>query len=208
MRVDANFSDAAAFGDAFVPKEMRERHDLIKPHLRIVPVVHWGFDGLVHVGQIIVNEALEKVTEHAFAGMFRLHFPIFSVIPHSQFEYDDEKAMRANNTSNYRPGLKLEHPKGGAYDINTFVNNMDTTVNGVRKIIPEGSSYNPWAKGAITKEGQVRRLFGSLAMEWGGGWGDPHTNPRSDFYQKDYFDYQHFQPNEFGLHTLVLPEGF
>jgi hypothetical protein len=211
--VDSNLSDDDAIGDDQVPPDLADLHALMRPFLRVVVVFYMGFDGRVHRGQIVVHRRLVNETEILFRAMYVLGFPIQSVIPHSQFGYNDGESMAANNTSNYRPsvfssGNPSEHMRAAAFDINPRVNPMDVTdAHGVRKIDPPGATYDPMALGAITRESTVRRLWTAHRWEWGGNWGDLEANPPTDFFKIGYFDYQHFQLNESRITTLELPPG-
>lgn len=208
--IDSHLSYEQAIGDAVVPPAARELHAKMKPYLRVVPVLYWGFEAQprVHLGQIVVHRDLVNDTNQLFIRMFALRFPIQSVIPESQFGYDDERSMLANNSSNYRPEEDSEHLKASAFDINTFVNPFDVLHDdGTRTIDPPGAHYDPTAKGAIVKEGPVRKLWTSLHYEWGGGWGDPFADPPTDFFKVGFFDYQHFQLDYTRFGSLPLPPG-
>lgn len=212
------FDSWLTFDQAFGRSEDPQRTEglaLMKPHLALVDVLYRGFDEALHFGQIVVNKAIAAETEILFTGMFELGFQIKSVIPQSQFGYDDETSMRANNTSNFRPdrfadGRLSEHFKGAAFDINPFINPMDVlNDDGTRSIIPVGANYDPAALGAIAKASDLRRMWTARNYEWGGNWGDPQADPPADFYQLGYFDYQHMQFNQKKMDTveLSLPKG-
>ena len=208
--VDSAMSREQALGDNVVPMESRDLHQKMKPYLRVVPVVYRGFEEKpkIHIGQIVVHKDLVRDTHKLFARMFAMGFPIKSVIPAAKFAYNDEASMAANNTSNYRPEEGSEHLKGAAFDINPFTNPFDVTRDdGTRTIQPAGASYNPNAKGALTRDGDVRKLWTSLHYEWGGNWGDPNADPPTDFYKVGYFDYQHFQLDYTRYQSLPLPAG-
>ncbi len=211
---DSRLSFEQAYGTSSDPQRAKDLA-LMKPHMALVNVLYRGFDNALHFGQIVVNKAIENETKILFVKMFQLGFPIKSVIPQSQFGYDDETSMQANNTSNFRPdrlgsGNLSEHFKGASFDINTFVNPFDVlNDDGSRTIQPAGASYDPRAKGAIVKDSDLRRMWSARDYEWGGNWGDPQADPPIDFYQIGYFDYQHMQFNQKKMDTvkLSLPEG-
>lgn len=199
--VDSAMTYEQAMGDNVVPQSERSVHATMKPHLRVVPVAYWGLgsngqpDNRIHVGQIVVHKLLVVDTVKVFGKMFRLKFPIHTVIPHSAFGYNDPQSMEANNTSAYRPDSPSEHSRGAAFDINPVQNPFDLSAYNGTPPQPAGAVYNPNAPGTITMNGDVRRYWGSLDWEWGGNWGSPNADPPIDFFRKGYFDWQHFQLN-------------
>lgn len=209
--VDSLVSYDEAMGDSVVPVEARALHARIKPYLRVVVVVYHGYDGRIHIGQIVVHKYIVGKVARLFVEMYRLGFPIKSVIPSSHFGYDDQVSMSANNSSAYRPEEGSEHRTGAAIDLNPFQNPFDITAyNPVRPIEPAGAHYDPNAQGAIVKAGPVRRAFTAEHFEWGGGWGDPNATPPTDFFRTGYFDYMHFQPDYSWYDTFYrdqLPPG-
>ena len=213
LKIDSKMSQSEALGDNVVPVEYKTLHDKMKPYLRVVPVIYRGFDdSCVHIGQIVVHRDLVRDTVKLFVGMYKLNFPIKSVIPAAKFKYVARDSMLANNTTNYRPersgsGTLSEHAKGAAFDINPFTNPfMIFDENGELVFVdPPGATYNPSAKGALYKDSPVRKMWTALDYEWGGNWGDPNADPPTDFFEEGYFDYQHFQLNFRRYDKLPLP---
>jgi len=206
-----------AIGDNVVPPAERANHAAIRPYLRVVPVAYWGLsssgqpDNRVHVGQIVVHQALVTDTVLVFARMFQLKFPIHTVIPHSKFGYNDTLSMAANNSSAYRPDSPSEHTRGAAFDINPVQNPFDLSAYNGTPAQPAGAVYNPSAPGTIIMNGAVRLYWSSLGWEWGGNWGNPDAEPPTDFFRVGYFDYQHFQvgarvPDRYADFNANLPQ--
>ena len=194
--VDSKMSYDQAIGDSVVPADVQDIHAKMKPLLRVLPEVYHGYDGRIHLGQIVVHEYVVGKVNRLFLKMFALGFPIYSVIPESHFGYDDQRSMAANNSSAYRPERDSVHVAGAAIDLNTFTNPFDVTAyDPNRPIQPPGAHYNPAAKGAIVKSGPVRVAWTAEHFEWGGGWGDPAATPPTDYFRTGFFDYQHFQPD-------------
>jgi len=203
--VDSDMSYDEAIADHKVPREFRAQHKLIRPFLRVVPVIYYGYDDKIHQGQIVVHTYIEEGVRRLFKKLFEEKFPIFSVIPASHFGYDDERSMAANNSSAYRPGDQ-EHGYAAAIDLNPFTNPFDRMVDGVRTIEPKGAHYNPHAKGAITHRGVVATFWTSLGGECGCNWGDETAGDQ--FYVKGFFDYQHLQlggKRHERFHAQILP---
>ena len=44
--------------------------------LRLLTVSHWGFDGHVHTGRLVVNKAVAAPLLTVFRRLYELHFPI------------------------------------------------------------------------------------------------------------------------------------
>lgn len=195
--IDSAMTREQALGESVVPSNMHASFKKMEPLLRVVPVVYHGYDHRIHLGQIVVHQELVGDIRGAFYAMFWAGFPVKSVIPESRFGYNDEDSMLANNTSGYRPEKGSEHRRGSAFDINPFDNPMDVTDYSVdppvRTIDPPTAMYDPNAVGAIRADSAVRLYFRDKFYEWGGNWGNPEAEPPSDFFRKDFFDYQHFQ---------------
>jgi peptidoglycan L-alanyl-D-glutamate endopeptidase CwlK len=199
--VDSAMTYEQALGDSVVPAEGQAIHQVMKPHLRVIPVAYWGLgthgsDGRIHVGQIVVHRLLVEDTIRVFTEMFKLKFPIHSVIPQSAFGYNDQLSMAANNSSNYRPESGSEHSRAAAFDLNPVQNPFDRTAyDPSLPVEPAGAVYDPSAPGTITMDSALRRYWTSLNWEWGGNWGNPNADPPTDFFRVGYYDYQHFQLN-------------
>jgi peptidoglycan L-alanyl-D-glutamate endopeptidase CwlK len=213
--IDSNLTYRQAIGDDVVPALYRNLHDQMKPYLRLVAVAYHGYDGRIHLGQLVVHRDLVRDMQAVFCGMFRLGFPIKSVIPESQFGYDDERSMLANNTSGYRPGPRIgshydDHFKAIAVDVNPFTNPFVVTDdNGVTTVDPPGAHYDPAAQGALYKTSAVRLLWHTTGRGygWGGNWGDPQADPPEEFYKVGYFDWQHFYPADAWYDSIPVPPG-
>ncbi len=154
----------------------------IKKDLRLVTVQYYGFDGMLHQGQLVVNVAIENDVKDIFNLIRKLKFPIEKVIPISEYNWSDEMSMRDNNTSafNYRyvSGTKIlsMHAQGLAIDINPLQNPY--VKNG--SCSPEGSSYDIKKRGTFKPQSEIVKAFKEKGWEWGGDW-------------KSLKDYQHFQ---------------
>ena len=163
------------------PVAIRDRQELFT-------VEYLGFDGKVHLGQIVADRELVDDLKSVFRFAREANYPIQSVIPisHTRFRkdgrWDDDLSMEANNTSafNYRKitgGTKLSmHALGRAIDINPMQNPY---IRG-EIVLPPDAKYNPKAPGTLTKDHVVVKAFLKLGWEWGGDW----TTRK---------DYQHFE---------------
>lgn len=148
----------------------------------LLTVLYHSFDNKIHQGQIVIHKDLASDIKMIFILALKEKFPFTSVIPVSQFEWNDGKSMKANNTSgfNYRnaAGSKAlsKHAFGRAVDINPFLNPY--IKNNIS--LPWGSQYNPDKPGTLTPKSPLVKAFLKSGWIWGGNW-------------KTLKDYQHFQ---------------
>lgn len=132
-------------------------------------------------GFIVVDRELEEDVSKLFEIMHFVQFPITSVIPISQFGWDDERSMLANNTSgfNYRTIAGMDrlslHAYGRAIDINPRINPCKKG----DVVSPPGGEYIRTRRGTFTPDSFVVRFLKRRGFIWGGDWKDP-------------FDPQHF----------------
>lgn len=152
--------------------------------LRAVSVTHWGYDGAVHQGRIIVASGEAQNVAAIFGDLYMARFPIQQVVPVDQYGSDDQASMRANNTSGYNcrtvagSSALSNHAFGLAVDINPLHNPY---VKGSSVDPPEG---RPWADRSNRRPGMIYGgdavvdAFSARGWGWGGYWNSP--------------DYQHF----------------
>jgi hypothetical protein len=153
--------------------------------LRAVNVSHWGYDGAVHTGRLVVDGAHAERMVAAFRDIYEARFPVQQIVPVDRYGGDDQASMRANNTSafncRYVAGTTRwsEHAYGRAVDVNPLVNPY---VKGGTVDPPEGALY---ADRSRTDQGMIHagdaavQAFADQGWAWGGYW----SNGK---------DYQHF----------------
>ena len=156
--------------------------------LRIIEMNHWGFDGTVHDGGLLMvhREVADDVVA-AFGEMFAAGFPIRRMELIEEYDGSDDASMAADNTSAFNcrpitgsPGRFSIHSYGKAIDINTVENPY---VNGDTVLPPAGAEYldrDDVRPGMIVKNDPVVKAFKNRGFDWGGGW---HSLK----------DYQHFE---------------
>lgn len=186
-------SPAPPFESSIEPVTLAELGSSWKPDmgcpdpgsLRALDVSHWGYDGAVHVGRIIVAAAHADRMVAVFRDIYTARFPIQSIIPVDAFGADDQASMRANNTSGFNcrtvagTNTLSQHGRGLAIDVNPLVNPY---VKGGTVDPPEGA---PYADRSVTAQGMIRagdavvQAFARQGWSWGGYWS---SGP----------DYQHF----------------
>jgi D-alanyl-D-alanine carboxypeptidase-like protein/Big-like domain-containing protein len=164
--------------------------------LRMVRVNHWGYDGRVDRGALVVRAGEARAVVKVLKAAFAQGFPIRRMRPADHFyaggrrtpSGSDKAAMRAGNTSAFNcrpvtgnPYRISQHSYGNAVDINTRENPYVTS----SRVYPAGSrrylDRSPYRRGMIVAGGVVHRKFQALGWAWGARWGHP--------------DYQHFSSN-------------
>lgn len=154
--------------------------------LRYLNVLHLGYDGNIHQGEIIVNAKVAEEVLKIFRELYDIGYPIEQMKVISYYGGSDTASMEANNTSgfNFRKmtsGEKLsQHAYGLAIDLNPVVNPY--IHSGV--VLPaNGALYVDRSKeelGMIKKDDVVYEIFKRYGWTWGGDWNSPK-------------DYQHFE---------------
>ena len=62
-------------------------------------LTHWGFDGRIRRGELVVHVDDAEGVVGAFRALFDARFPIEQVRLVDDFGGDDDRSMAANNTS-------------------------------------------------------------------------------------------------------------
>jgi hypothetical protein len=146
--------------------------------LRVLTVTHWGFDGRVHTGQLIVNQDAAPKLAQVFRRLYELRFPIrelrLKVVygPHSPADssggFDCRQAVPSPCTGGKGTGHWSEHAYGEAVDINPVENPY---VGCGMSHDPAGRKYLDRSRlrpGMVTPE--VVAAFRSVGWGWGGSW--------------------------------------
>lgn len=153
--------------------------------LRILTLSHWGYDGKVRNGKLVVAATQVGAMTTVFQILYDARFPIERMELIEEYGGDDNASMAANNTSafNCRPvtggSSYSEHSYGHAIDINPLVNPY---VKGSTVLPPGGAPYTDRsqdATGMIHAGDEVVTAFSGVGWVWGGTW----TSLK---------DYQHF----------------
>jgi hypothetical protein len=153
--------------------------------LALLRVPHVGFDGRVHVGELVVGAQVAAEVLSVFCRLHDARFPIERITRVDAFDGDDDASMAANNSSafNFRriAGSKVlsQHALGLAVDLNPVQNPM---VKDGRVDPPAGAAYLDRARvrpGMIVRPGPVVEAFEAIGWIWGGDW-------------EDLKDYHHF----------------
>ncbi len=153
--------------------------------LRLVSLTYWGFDARPHVGRLIVNQDAVTAVVGALRRLYDVHYPIRRMVPVDVYGANDERSMRADNTSAFNgrfvegSTVWSQHAYGRAIDVDPLENPE----------IQDGKVYPATAgrfvdrtlglPGMIVADDVVVRTFATVGWSWGGSW---HSLK----------DYQHF----------------
>jgi hypothetical protein len=153
--------------------------------LRAIDLRHFGNDGAVHTGRLIVAANLAQGMVDIFRDLYVARFPIERMEPIDVYGGDDMRSIKANNTSAFNCRAVTggtgwsEHAFGRAIDVNPFVNPY---VRGSTVLPPEAAPYTDRSRrdpGMIHADDAVVRAFAARGWAWGGYW-------------SSLKDYQHF----------------
>jgi hypothetical protein len=156
--------------------------------LRLVSVSYWGFDQAPHTGRLVVNRDAASAIVSALRRLYAARFPIRRMELVDRYGADDERSMRADNTSAFNgrkvpgTGTWSQHAYGRAIDVNPLEN--PEIANG-EVDPPQAAPYvdrSQRVKGMIHAGDVVVRAFATAGWKWGGDW---HSLK----------DYQHFSAN-------------
>jgi hypothetical protein len=155
--------------------------------LRLVTLNHWGFDGQIHTGELVIHRDQASRILSAMRRLFEERFPIDKVELVDNYGGDDDKSGEANNTSAFNcrevedsPGVWSQHAFGRAIDINPVQNPFISRSGEISP--PSGAAYvnrSQQVPGMIHSKDAVVKAFTSIGWEWGGHWSGSK-------------DYQHF----------------
>lgn len=159
--------------------------------LRYLRVLHWDYDEKSHQGEIVCNKLIADKLLAIFRELYAHHYPIQRIRLADEYDADDERQMRDNNTScfcyrNVPDSKKLSyHARGLAIDINTRYNPY-VRYRKDGSIIVQPSNGKPYVdrkkdyRYKIVEGDLCHSLFLKHGFTWGGSW-------------RTMKDYQHFE---------------
>jgi hypothetical protein len=158
--------------------------------LRLLSLDHWGFDGGIHRGELVVHRDQVGQVLYVMRQLFDARFPIERMQLVDVYGGDDDRSMAANNTSAFncravsgRPGVWSQHSYGWAVDINPvqnpYVRGTTVAPEAGRAFLDRSRVRPGMVVAGDTAEGTVVRAFAGIGWGWGG-----------DF--RTFKDYQHF----------------
>ena len=140
----------------------------------MVTLSHLGYDGQVHIGQLVIHVDWVTDVSDVFRSLFEAGFPIERIEPMSVYEADDDAAMAANNSSGFNCRFVAgttrwsEHAYGRAIDISPLVNPWvrDSQVEPPGGYVERDGSI----QGLIVGGDVVVDSFAAIGWGWGGYW--------------------------------------
>jgi hypothetical protein len=157
--------------------------------LRLVTARHWGFDGHVRTGRLVVHRTVARPVVRVLRRLYDGRFPIRRMRLIDAYGGSDFRSIEADNTSAFNC-RRVEgttrwsmHAYGLAIDVNPIENPYVTAEGRVahrasrpyvdRTRIRPGMAY---------RGGTLVNAFTSIGWGWGGAWSGVN-------------DYQHFSSN-------------
>ncbi|HEX2317296.1 MAG TPA: M15 family metallopeptidase [Thermomonospora sp.] len=154
--------------------------------LRAIDMNHWGMDGQVHQGRLIVNASAAEDLVSVFRKLFDQRYPIARMEPVDKYRGSDFDSIEANNTSAFNcraatgSGNWSQHAYGLAVDINPCENPYVSADGSVaHKDCVKFKDRSRDDPGLIHKGDRTVKAFASIGWGWGGTWSGVK-------------DYQHF----------------
>ena len=167
-----------------IPKEYI--NDVNVESLSHLIIPHYGFDGEIHIGEMVVAKKISNDVIEIFKELFSIEYKIEKIKLIDEYDGDDNLSMADNNSSsfNYRKipfkEILSNHAKGIAIDINPLYNPY--IVDG-KVLPPNGEKYMDRTvddSRYIKKGDTIYNIFIKHGWSWGGEW----LNSK---------DYQHFE---------------
>ena len=154
--------------------------------LTYLRLAHWGLDGRVHLGAMVVHRTLAKDVVATFKRLFDARFPVARMQLVDVYGADDHRSMAADNTSAFNcrkvagSSSWSEHAYGRAIDLNPVRNPFVARRGPLSP--PAGARFadrSLRAPGMIHAGDATVRAFAAIGWGWGGSWHGAR-------------DYQHF----------------
>ena len=158
--------------------------------LRYIRVLHYDGEGKVRIGELVCNKMIAADLLAIFRELYRQRYAIQQMRLIDDYDADDERSMRANNTSSFcyrvvKGSKKLSyHAQGRAIDINPLYNPCYKVRNGKAVVQPSNAlrycDRKAYFAYKIDRQDLLYKLFIQHGFRWGGAW-------------KHSKDYQHFE---------------
>ncbi len=154
---------------------------IARSDLRYLRVLHFDGNGRAKRGEMVCNKAIAADLISIFKELYKQRYPIESIRLIDDFDADDERSMRANNSSAFcfrtvKGARKLSaHARGMAVDINTLYNPYYRKTSSGKVIIQPSNAGKYCNRSAtfpykIVKGDLLYRLFIQHGFRWGGAW--------------------------------------
>jgi len=153
--------------------------------LRVLTMSHWGFDGRVRTGRLIVHEDVARDVLGVFRKLYASRFPIRRMVPVDAYGGSDFRSIEADNTSAFNcrfvEGTRRwsEHAYGRALDVNPIENPYVSGGQTAHRASVPYVDRTRRRPGMAYEGGALVRAFDAIGWGWGGRW-------------RGVKDYQHF----------------
>lgn len=168
----------------------KENDNISIEELRYLRVLHMGFDGQTHIGELLVNQSIAEDVLEIMAELYENEYAIEKMVLVDTYGADDEQSMEDDNTSafNYREvagtSRMSRHSLGLAIDINPKYNPY--VKGGGEAVVISPANGVDYADRSlefahkIDENDLCYQLFTEHGFTWGGSWNSVK-------------DYQHFE---------------
>lgn len=154
--------------------------------LRLVTSTHWGFDGTVRTGRLVVHRDVSGAIVIVLRRLFDERFAIRKMVPVDAYGASDFRSIEADNTSAFNcrfiagTSRWSEHAYGRAVDVNPienpYVGSSGTSSHAASAPYVRRTRF----RAGMAAEGHALvRAFDAAGWSWGGRWSGAK-------------DYQHF----------------
>lgn len=172
-------------------KTYKKNCTVARSELRYIRCLHVDKNGRNIIGEMVVNRAIATDVLDILKKLYEAKYPIERMRLIDYWDADDERAMRANNSSSFNfrfishTHTVSKHGRGLAVDINTLYNPYHKRLKNGKEVV-EPATARPYLDRSknhayMIKKGDLcYRLFKAKGFRWGGDW-------------KHSKDYQHFE---------------
>jgi hypothetical protein len=144
--------------------------------LRLVRASHWGFDGRVHTGLLVVNADSTTSIVSVLRRLYAARFPIRRMRLVDDYGGDDFASIEADNTSAFNCRAATgssnwsEHAYGHAIDVNPIENPYVSGGETSHKASVPYLNRSRHRAGMAYPGGVLVEAFRSVGWGWGGDW--------------------------------------
>ena len=144
--------------------------------LRLVTARHWGFDGQLRTGRVVVHRDVAADIVSVLRRLYDARFPIRRMVLVDRYGASDFRSIEADNTSAFNcrhvegTSRWSEHAYGRAIDVNPIENPY---VSGGRTSHRASEPYldrTPCRRGMACPGNALVRAFKAVGWGWGGDW--------------------------------------
>jgi D-alanyl-D-alanine carboxypeptidase len=153
--------------------------------LRVLTASHWGFDGRIHRGRLIVHEDVAREVLGVLRRLHAARFPIRRMVPVDAYGGSDFRSIEADNTSAFNCRVVegtsrwSEHAYGRAIDVNPIENPYVSDGRTSHRASVPYLDRTRRRPGMAYEGGALVEAFRAIGWGWGGDWSGVK-------------DYQHF----------------